>query len=67
MAVRSFAEGTKHIYKNGTMAVELHCFVSFSYIQKDSHVACVEVVYNTSPGPTTRAVCGGLLLEGLRL
>jgi hypothetical protein len=30
-------------------------------------VADVEVVYNTSPGTTTRAARRGLLLEGLRL
>jgi hypothetical protein len=26
----------------------------------------VEVVYDTSPGTTTRAACGDLLMEGLR-
>jgi hypothetical protein len=33
----------------------------------DNETTRVEVVYDTSPRTTTRAVCGGSLLEGLRL
>jgi hypothetical protein len=38
-AVRSLADVIKYMYKNDTMAVELHCFVSFFYLPKDGYVA----------------------------
>jgi hypothetical protein len=41
-------------------------WIDLHYLYK-TRIIFVKVVYDTSPGTTTRAVHGGSLLEGLRL